>query len=157
MKTFNTLYRVLPTFLILSFLFSCQVPEQSNKVRPFELDEITIPEIQQAYKDGKYTIRQVVQLYLNRIREIDQNGPELNSIIMVNPDALQIADSLDKVMAAGNAHGPMFGIPVVLKDNIDTHDKMPTTAGSRVLKDSHPPQDSFVTKKLRHNTLRLNF
>lgn len=68
---------------------------------------------------------------------------------MVNPDALQIAESLDKELAAGKSRGPMHGIPVILKDNIDTHDKMPTTAGSRILKDSFPPQDSWVAKKLR--------
>ena len=138
--------KTLSMFVVLSVLFSCQIDVSEDKVSPFELDEITIPEIQQAYIDGKYAVRQIVQLYINRINEIDG---KLNSIIMVNPDALQIADSLDKELATGNSRGPMHGIPVVLKDNIDTHDKMPTTAGSRVLKDSYPLQDSFVAKKLR--------
>ena len=149
MKNLKSALKSLPMVIAVLFLFSCQVQDASKKVRPFELDEITIPEIRQAYKDGKYTIHQIVQLYLDRIEEIDRNGPKLNSIIIVNTEALQVADSLDKVMAAGGNHGQMFGIPVVLKDNINTHDKMPTTAGSRVLKNSYPDQDSFVAKKLR--------
>lgn len=88
-------------------------------------------------------------MYINRIEAIDDNGPELNSVIVVNPDALAIADSLDRELAAGKSRGPLHGIPVLLKDNIDTHDKMPTTAGSRVLKDSYPPRDSWVAEKLR--------
>jgi len=149
MKIFQTVFKILPNILVLVFFLSCQVKESSNKVRPFQLDEITITEIQQGYKDGTYSVKQIVQLYIDRIEEIDRNGPKINSIIMVNPDALQIADSLDKKLAAGKNRGPMHGIPVVLKDNIDTHDKMPTTAGSRILKDSYPPQDSWVAKKLR--------
>lgn len=134
---------------ILLFLFSCQAPDSTKSVRSFQLDEITIPEIQQAYKDGTRSIREIVQLYIDRIAEIDKEGPCINSIIMVNPDALQIADSLDMELAKDKNRGPLFGIPVILKDNINTHDKMPTTAGSRVLKDSYPPQDSWVAKKLR--------
>jgi hypothetical protein len=136
MKIFKSGLKVFPHLFILFFLLSCQVKDSANNVRSFELDEITIEEIQQGYKDGTYTIRQIVQLYIDRIEEIDENGPKLNSIIMVNPDALQIADSLDKELAAGRSRGPLHGIPVVLKDNVDTHDKMPTTAGSRILKDS---------------------
>ncbi len=146
MNIINSFSRVFPCLTILSLLASCQVNISSDKVRPFELDEITIPEIQKGYEEGSYSVRQIVQLYIDRIEEIDG---KLNSVIMVNPDALQIADSLDEELAAGNSRGPMHGIPVILKDNIDTHDKMPTTAGSRVLKDSYPLQDSWVTKKLR--------
>ena len=149
MKIFKSGLKVFPHLFILFSLLSCQVKDSSNNVRPFELDEITIAEIQQGYKDGTYSIRQIVQLYIDRIEEIDENGPKLNSIIIVNPDALQIADSLDKELAAGRSRGPLHGIPVVLKDNVDTHDKMPTTAGSRILKDSYPGQDSWVAKKLR--------
>ncbi len=140
---------VLPTFLLAAFFLSCQVKDSPNKVRPFQLDEITIAKIQQGYKDGTYSVRQITQLYMDRIEEIDKNGPMINSIIMVNPDALQIADSLDQELAAGKNRGPLHGIPVILKDNIDTHDKMPTTAGSRILKDSYPLQDSWVAQKLR--------
>lgn len=149
MKIFQTVFKIFPNILVLVFFLSCQVKDSSNKVRPFQLDEITITEIQQGYKDGTYSVKQIVQLYIDRIEEIDRNGPKINSIIMVNPDALQIAESLDKELAAGKSRGPMHGIPVILKDNIDTHDKMPTTAGSRILKDSFPPQDSWVAKKLR--------
>jgi len=149
MKIFKSGLKVFPHLFILFSLLSCQVKDSSNNVRPFELDEITIAEIQQGYKDGTYSIRQIVQLYMDRIEEIDKNGPKLNSIIIVNPDALQIADSLDKELASGRSRGPLHGIPVVLKDNVDTHDKMPTTAGSRILKDSYPGQDSWVAKKLR--------
>ena len=149
MKLFQSFFKLLPYLAMCSLLLSCQVQDSANKVRPFQLDEITIPEIQQGYKDGSYSVRQIVQLYIARIEEIDRNGPGLNAIILVNPDALQIADSLDQELAAGNSRGPMHGIPVILKDNIDTHDKMPTTAGSRILQDSHPLQDSWVTRKLR--------
>lgn len=135
--------------LILSFVLTCRSKEPPKTIRPFQLDEITIEDIQRGYEDGTFSVRQVVQLYIDRIETIDRNGPKLNSIIIVNPDALQIADSLDRELAAGRSRGPLHGIPVILKDNIDTHDKMPTTAGSRVLKDSYPLQDSWVAMKLR--------
>jgi amidase len=149
MKITQSVFKILIFILLSFFIFSCQIKEISKTVRPFELDEITIVDIQQGYKDGTYSVRKIVQLYIDRIEEIDKNGPKLNSVIKINPDALQIADSLDIELATGKGWGPMFGIPVILKDNIDTHDKMPTTAGSRILKDSYPLQDSWVTKKLR--------
>jgi len=136
------------SFLILTSV-SCQMKNKTKQISSFQLDEITIHQIQEGYKNGTYTVKQIIQLYIDRIDEIDNNGPELNSIIIVNPDALQIAEKLDKELASGKSRGPMHGIPVILKDNIDTHDKMPTTAGSRVLKDSYPLKDSWVTKKLR--------
>jgi len=109
-----------------------------------------ITQIQQGYSDGTFTIKEVVQAYLDRINEIDKNGPALHSIIMVNPEAIQIAEDLDKEIKKSNRlRGPLFGIPVVLKDNIDTHDKMPCSAGSIVLMHSYPLQDSFVAKQLR--------
>ncbi|MDD5185637.1 MAG: amidase [Paludibacter sp.] len=122
------------------------VSEKDN----FRFLEMDIAQIQQGYKDGTFTIQDVVQAYLNRIQEIDQNGPSLHSIILVNPDAVQIAKALDKEMKQNkNVRGPLFGIPVVLKDNIDTHDKMPCTAGSRALMNSYPLKDSYVAKQLR--------
>ena len=114
-----------------------------------QVEEQDILQIQQGYKDGKVTVKVLVQAYLDRIEAIDKNGPGLNSIICINPDAIRIAEELDKELAAGKNHGPMFGIPVILKDNIDTHDKMPTTAGSRALKNSHPLKDSFIARRLR--------
>jgi amidase len=149
MKITHSIFKILPFILILFLLHSCREKCESDTVQPFELDEISIAEIQQGYKSGEYSVTKIVQLYINRIEEIDYNGPKLNSIILVNPDALKIADSLDAELKSSNNHGPMFGIPVILKDNIDTHDKMPTTAGSRILKDSYPLQDSWVAKKLR--------
>ena len=149
MITIKFPFKILTFLLVLIYLPSCQLKDSSNNVRPFPLDEITITEIQQGYKNGTYSVRKIVQLYMDRIEEIDRNGPKLNSIIMINPDALHIADSLDRKISLGKNRGPLHGIPVILKDNIDTHDKMPTTAGSRILKDSYPLQDSWVAKKLR--------
>ena len=149
MRTVKLYLKIWAYILIIFLLLCCQSKDSCNKTRPFQLDEITITDIQQGYADGTYTVKQIVQLYIDRITEIDRNGPKLNSIIIVNPDALQIADSLDRELAAGKSRGLLYGIPVILKDNIDTHDKMPTTAGSRILKDSYPPQDSRVAEKLR--------
>ena len=149
MKTIKFPFKIFAYILILFSLFSCQLKDSSNNVHLFLLDEITITEIQQGYKNGTYSVKQIVKLYMDRIVEIDRNGHKLNSIIVVNPDALQIADSLDQEFALDRIRGPLHGIPVILKDNIDTHDKMPTTAGSRILKDSYPLQDSWVAKKLR--------
>ena len=122
-----------------------QVPESAG----FRFEEWSIQQIQQGYKDGIFTIKEVVQAYLNRIDSVDHRGPQLNSIITINPDAIQIAEELDREMKAGKSRGPLHGIPVVLKDNIDTHDKMATTAGSRALRNSFPLNDSFLAKRLR--------
>ena len=134
---------------MLLHLFSCQPQKPSNSVDSFPLSEITITDIQNSYGNGSSTVRQIVELYLDRIENIDRNGPKLNSIIIVNPDALQIADSLDQILKLGDEKGALFGIPILLKDNINTHDQMPTTAGSRILNNSYPPHDSWVAKKLR--------
>ena len=154
MKTNIFPFKIFAYLLLLFSLLSCQLKDSSNSVPPFQLDEITITEIQQGYKNGTHTVKKIVQLYIDRIDAIDRHGPKLNAIIMVNPEALQIADSLDRALAAGNRRAgsskeTLFGIPVILKDNIDTHDNMPTTAGSRILKYSYPLQDSQVAKKLR--------
>jgi len=133
-------------------MVSCQTQLKDSYADTVEksfLEEITISQLQQDYKQGKYTITDVVEEYLERIAAIDQNGPRLNSIIQVNPDAMEIAATLDKEMAAGNIRGPLHGIPVILKDNIDTHDKMPTTAGSLALQHSFPRKDSWLAKKLK--------
>ncbi len=113
------------------------------------MEEITILELQKGYKNGQYTIQEIVKNYLDRVDQIDNNGPALNSILEINPDALAIAKSLDDELNAGKSRGPMHGIPIILKDNIDTHDKMSTTAGSRALEGSKPLQDSFVAAQLR--------
>ncbi|WP_419948283.1 amidase [Candidatus Palauibacter sp.] len=118
-------------------------------VPSFELDEVTVDELQASMASGERTARSIAELYLERIEALDGQGPELRSIIETNPDALEIADELDAERAAGNVRGPLHGIPVALKDNIDTHDRMTTTAGSLALEGSIPPQDSFVAARLR--------
>ena len=146
------LFNVMLLAIYLLAIVSCrprtakvQLAESAN----FRFEEQGIQQIQQGYKDGTFTIKEVVQAYLDRIDSIDKNGPHLNSMITLNPDAIQIAEELDKELKAGKSRGPMHGIPVVLKDNIDTHDKMASTAGSRALRNSFPLKDSFLAKKLR--------
>jgi amidase len=120
------------------------------EIRSFELDEVTIDDLQAGMKSGKYTSRSVIEKYLHRIEEIDKHGPSINSIIEINPDALQIADALDREGKEKGARGPLHGIPILIKDNIDTADKMMTTAGSLALMGApKPPKDSFVAMKLR--------
>ena len=119
------------------------------EVKPFELDEVTIPQLQDGMKSGKYTAQSLVEKYLARIDEIDKRGPAVNAIIELNPDALSIAQALDQERNAKGARGPLHGIPVLIKDNIDTADRMMTTAGSLALVGSKPPKDSFVAQRLR--------
>ena len=136
--------------LILLITCKTSVNEYENKIAANNwLEEVTITRLQQGYKAGKYTIEEIVRTYLDRIMEIDKNGPKLNSIIMINPDAFRLPEDLDIEMAAGKTRGPLHGIPVILKDNIDTHDRMPTTAGATALRNSFPEKDSYVAKKLR--------
>ena len=121
----------------------------TSDVKPFELDEITVPELQDGMKSGKFTARALVEKYTARIDEIDKRGPAVNAIIEVNPDAFAIADALDQERKAKGPRGPLHGIPVLIKDNIDTADRMMTTAGSLALVGSKPPKDSFVAQRLR--------
>ncbi|MBC5992231.1 amidase [Pontibacter cellulosilyticus] len=147
----RTVYLLAVSSLVFSHI-SCQTRPNETQVvnaNASKIVELEIAQLQEKYKTGSLTSKDVVQAYLNRIEEIDKNGPALSSIIAVNPDALQIAEELDKERKAGKVRGPLHGIPVVLKDNIDTHDKMPTTAGSRALANSYPLQDSYVAKQLR--------
>jgi amidase len=116
-------------------------------MKSFELEEVTVSELQEAMKSGKLSSRQITQKYLDRIKEIDG---KLNSVIEVNPDALQIADEMDKERKAGKIRSQMHGIPILIKDNIDTADKMKTTAGSLALLDAPTPkQDAFLVQQLR--------
>ncbi len=123
--------------------------ENGPAVKPFELEELTVAELQAGMKSGKWTARSLVEKYLSRIEEIDKRGPAVNSIIELNPDAQQIAETLDKERKAGSVRGPLHGIPVLIKDNIDTADRMQTTAGSLALAGSVAPKDSFVAQRLR--------
>jgi amidase len=143
-------YLVFVGFMCLLLMCTSPSAKIENKTNNAQyLEEITIPQIRQGYIDKKFTVVRIVTDYLARIEAIDKKGPGLNSIICINPDAILIAQELDKEMAAGKMRGPLHGIPVILKDNIDTHDKMPTTAGATVLKNSFPKTDSWVAKKLR--------
>ncbi|MDW3194201.1 MAG: amidase [Cytophagales bacterium] len=144
-------------FILVALLSSCSTaPEQEPEVttetsdpNAFSLLEMTIPELQAKMDSGVLSSEQIVQLYLDRIKAIDEEGPQLNSVIEVNPDALEIARSMDAERAEGNIRGPMHGIPVMIKDNINTADKMMTTAGAAALHGNYAAEDAFLVKQLR--------
>lgn len=115
----------------------------------FELEEATVEQLQQWMQSGRYTSRRLVDLYLERIERIDRSGPMLRSIIEINPDARAIADALDAERKSTGPRGPLHGIPIVIKDNIDTADHMMTTAGSLALEGSIAARDAFVVERLR--------
>ena len=115
----------------------------------FELNELTVAQLQDAMTSGRYTARRIAELYLQRIQQIDRSGPTLRSVIEVNPDALAIADALDGERRTRGVRGPLHGIPILIKDNIDTADKMMTTAGSLALEGSIAARDAFVVERLR--------
>jgi amidase len=124
----------------------------SHSVLPtkdFELDEFTISDLQDGISSGKFTARSIAKRYLERIDDIDKSGPAINSVIELNPEALSIAESLDRERKERGPRGPLHGIPILIKDNIDTADRMMTTAGSLALVGARPSQDAFVAKKLR--------
>jgi len=118
-------------------------------VSSFDLEEVSIAELGEGLASGQWSCREITRAYLDRIQEVDGQGPTLRSVIEVNPDALDIADVLDDELAAGEGRGPLHGIPILLKDNIATHDGMTTTAGSLALEGSIPPEDSGVARRLR--------
>ncbi|HVW16267.1 MAG TPA: amidase [Mucilaginibacter sp.] len=115
----------------------------------FELSEVTIDTLQQKMQSKEYTSRSITEKYLKRINDIDKAGPKLNAVIELNPDALSIADEMDKERANGKVRGPLHGIPVLIKDNINTGDKMMTTAGALALAGNVVKEDAFIIKKLR--------
>jgi amidase len=116
---------------------------------PFELSELSIDDLQRGMESGKFTSRSLAEKYLARIEAVDAGGPQLKSVIEVNPDALALAETADNERRANHIRGPLHGIPVLVKDNIDTADKMSTTAGSLALVGAKPLEDSFVVKQLR--------
>jgi amidase len=120
-----------------------------QSVKRFEFDEVTISELQARMKSGEISARLLTDAYLERIGEIDKHGPTINTVIEINPEAVSIADALDKERRENGPRGAMHGIPVLIKDNIDTADQMQTTAGSLALVGSKPAQDSAVARKLR--------
>lgn len=115
----------------------------------FSFDAATVASLQEAMTSRATTARLVTEAYLQRIAAIDRSGPRLNSVIELNPDALDIADLRDRERAAGTVRGPLHGIPVLIKDNIDTADRLRTTAGSLALLDARPKQDAFIVERLR--------
>src|SRR5215211_6587669 len=114
----------------------------------FKLEETTIADVHAAMRDGKLTARRLVEMYLARIDAYDKKGPALNAVILVNPKALQVADDLDAKFKASGPVGPLHGIPVLLKDNVNTAD-MPTTGGSLTLQGYVSPDDATIVKKLK--------
>src|SRR2546425_2980330 len=120
----------------------------TSQAQPFRLEETTIDAVHDAYKAGRLTSRQLVQLYLKRIDAYDKKGPAINSIITINPKALEEADRLDAAFKASGFAGPLHGIPVIVKDQMDVKG-MPTTLGSILFKDYYPDRDSMVAEKLR--------
>jgi amidase len=115
----------------------------------FKLSEFTIPQLQRGLVEGKWTAASLAKAYLRRIERLDQDGPRVNSVIEVNPDALELARELDRERRNGDVRGPMHGIPILVKDNIDTGDRMTTTAGSLALQGTKALRDAFLVKRLR--------
>jgi amidase len=126
-------------------LLSAQPP----RATPFDLEEATVAELRARMETGRDTSRTLVDKYLARIQAIDRSGPELRSVLEINPDAQSIADALDAERKAGRVRGPLHGIPVLIKDNIATADRMMTTAGSLALAGAPAPADAFVVGRLR--------
>jgi amidase len=125
------------------------VKETTPAAPAFDLDELTISELQQALQSGKYSSKQLVEKYTDRINDVDKKGPALYSVIELNPDAEKIAEALDRERKERGPRGPLHGIPILIKDNIDTADRMMTTAGSLALVGSKPARDAFVAQRLR--------
>ena len=136
---------------------SCNTPEKkeaspakaSDSADEFALNETTVDALQQKMQSGEYTSHSITDMYLKRIEAIDKKGPAINAVIEVNPDALGIADEMDKERKAGKIRGPLHGIPILIKDNISTGDKMMTTAGALALKGNVMAKDAFIVQQLR--------
>jgi amidase len=124
-------------------------PVPASTLPPFDLEEVTLVTLQDGLRTGKYTSRRLCQAYLARIEQLDGRGPALHSVIEVNPDALALAEQADTERRAGRVRGPLHGIPVLIKDNIATHDRMKTTAGSLALAEAPTPRESSVAERLR--------
>src|SRR5215831_19096725 len=120
----------------------------SGQAKPFRIEEATIADIHSAYKAGELTSRQLVQMYLDRVEAYDKKGPAINAIITVNPKALEDAERLDAAFKASGFVGPLHGIPIIIKDQVDVKGT-PTTLGSVLFKDYYPDRDAFVVEKLR--------
>ena len=155
---FHVVWSVILAVLSVAVLVSCHRSGQDQAARagaktaapaPFELEEATVAGLQEAMAAGKTTSERLVTLYFERIDRIDQGGPGLHAVIQKNPDALAIARALDQERKEKGPRGPLHGIPVLIKDNIDTADNMETTAGSLALLGSKPAKDAFIVERLR--------
>jgi amidase len=122
---------------------------RASSAGSFEIEERSIAELQTALRGGELTSHQLVEQYLQRIESMDRRGPNLRHVLETNPEALAIADALDAERKSGKVRGPMHGIPVLVKDNVDTADRMSTTAGSFALVDGRPMRDAHVVERLR--------
>ncbi|HEX6464372.1 MAG TPA: amidase [Vicinamibacterales bacterium] len=131
------------------FLILAAIAQRPAGVQPFPLEEATAAQLQDWMASGRYTARQITEMYLQRIEDLDRNGPALHAVIEINPDALAIADALDAERKTKGPRGPLHGIPVLVKDNIDTADRMHTTAGSLALEGTQPSKDAFLVARLR--------
>src|SRR3989440_6519567 len=120
-------------------------------VKPFEFEETTIAQLQEAMRSGKHTTRSITEAYLARIQDVDKRGAALNSIIELNPDAIAIAEDLDKERKAGPVRGALHGIPILIKDNINTGDRMQTAGGSLALVGQPASRDAYIVEKLRES------
>ena len=129
---------------------TARAAQEAATGRPFALEETTIADLQARMASGELSARQIAEAYIERIEKLDRSGPRVNAILELNPEALAIADALDKERREKGARGPMHGIPVLLKDNIDTGDAMETTAGSLALVGAPKPQDAHLVGLLRH-------
>lgn len=141
--------KVVSFYVLLTLLsLGCVAPDNQSSV-PFPLEEKTIVELQQLMNNGTYSAVELCQLYIDRIRAIDQGEDGLHSVLELNPDALSIAAVLDQERAAGQLRGPLHGIPIMIKDNINTGDQMETTAGSLALLGSDVQEDAYIVARLR--------
>lgn len=150
------------TLASIGTIASCNTPVKENETGKIEkkpmadsadfvLNEITIDELQKKMQSGEHTSRSITQLYLDRIDAIDKKGPAINAVIELNNDALTIADNMDKERKSGKVRGPLHGIPVLIKDNINTGDNMMTTAGALALVGNKAAKDAFIIKQLRES------
>jgi amidase len=121
----------------------------SRSQQAFAIEETTVAKLQDGMKSGRLTARGVTQAYLTRIAALDRQGPTLRAVLETNPEALGIADALDAERRRGRTRGPLHGVPVIVKDNIDTHDRMQTTAGSLALEGNIALRDAFIVERLR--------
>ena len=147
----RTLLKTLSLVPALGVLNACATSSKEDAGEALDslLVEASVADLHQGMRSGAFTAQQIVTAYVARIEQLDRAGPALSSVIMINPDAMAIARALDLERMSKGMRGPLHGIPILLKDNLDTDDEMPTTAGSRALLGSRPTQDAAVVTRLR--------